>query len=61
MFVVGDIQSCNKIGKGYSLEYTEILKVFFSHITDDEVSRATKGIKNATIIRKETMIRGHLP
>jgi hypothetical protein len=32
--------------------YTKIPNVFFLHITGDDVSRATKGITNATMISK---------
>jgi hypothetical protein len=38
----------------YSLEYTEISKVF--HIMGDDVSRATKAITNVTVTSKVTML-----
>jgi hypothetical protein len=41
----------------YSLEYTKIPKVFFTlYITGDDISRATKGMTNSTMISKATVI-----
>jgi hypothetical protein len=42
---MGKVQ--NKVGKVYFLESTKIRNLFF---TGDEVSRATKGIRNATVV-----------
>jgi hypothetical protein len=37
------------------LEYTEIPNVFFTPNQDVDVSRATKGIENATMVSKVTV------
>jgi hypothetical protein len=40
----------------YSLEYIKVPKVFFLQIMGVDVSRATKGITNATVISKATVV-----
>jgi hypothetical protein len=44
-----------QIGKVYSLEFTEIPKVFL-HITGEYASSATKGITNKTMVSKATVV-----
>jgi hypothetical protein len=42
----------NKTGTAHYLEFIQIPNVFLRHIAGDGVSRATKGITNATVISK---------
>jgi hypothetical protein len=46
-----------KIGKVYSFEYTEIPKVFLCHVTGFNVSMETKGITDAAVVLKATVIQ----
>jgi hypothetical protein len=40
----------------YSLEHTKIPKVSLCHITGDDISMATKGITNATMVSKAAVL-----
>jgi hypothetical protein len=49
--------SCKKrIGKEYSLEYTELLKVLFAVHHGRRRQKANKGIVNATMLLKAKMV-----
>jgi hypothetical protein len=50
------IYTFNKTQKVYSLQYREIPMCSSRHITDDDDKRTAKGITNATMISKETMV-----
>jgi hypothetical protein len=39
----------------FSLEYTEIPKMLFHHITGDDVSRSAKPTANATMLSEATV------